>query len=184
MAEANTVSKNIADIIGILGGVTGLVALAVQGYTMWQNRRPKLVMFISNVLIGYLNKQPNLIVLIRLANTSTRPAFMYLDTLYAEVLCNGRWHPAPALIFPPGAKMNFDLPAESQQRSGVHAIKPLEIFEDALITLDHPYSRLIPLNPQGVSHLEKVTRLRIKLKDSSLHEHQVEADFPLHRKAN
>lgn len=169
-----------ADLIGILGGLAGVLALVIQGYTMWRNRLPKLVMFVSNVITGELNNQRHLILMIRIANTSERPAYMYLETLYAEVLFNGRWHHAPTLIFPPGAKLHFDLSAEHQQQSGVKEIKFIEKFEDALITLDRPYSRYLPLAPQKVTHLEQVTRLRIKLKDCNLHEHVVEADLPKH----
>ncbi|MFT6901113.1 MAG: hypothetical protein ACJAXS_001301, partial [Colwellia sp.] len=31
-----------SDFIGVIGGVAGFVALAVQGYALWQKRKPEL----------------------------------------------------------------------------------------------------------------------------------------------
>jgi hypothetical protein len=171
-----------SDLIGILGGVAGILALVNQGYTMWQNRLPKLVMFIPFAIIGDQAKERHLILLVRLANTSERPANMYLETLHSEVFSDGQWHHAPIVIFAANAKISFDLPPEIQRQSGVKDIKFFEIFDNALITLDHPYSRYLVLSPKNVPILEKVERLRIKLRDCNLHEHVVEAEVQRDRK--
>ena len=105
-----------ADLIGILGGVAGLVALLVQGYTLWQKRKPALVLFVPYHFTGdeAQSNQRILFALIRLANTSERPAHLYLETLRAEVRYKGRWYQMSVPSFAPQAQMQFDLPEHIQ----------------------------------------------------------------------
>jgi hypothetical protein len=168
-----------ADWVGVIGGIAGFAALAVQGYALWLKRRPALNLFVPYHFTGDEpnSKQRVLFALVRISNTSERPAHLYLETLRAEVLFKGRWYQMSVLSFAPHADMHFDLPEPVQHYAGLKYFKLFNKFDGAVIPLDHPYSRYLGLAFHDPSVVNNAERLRFEVKDCNLVKYTVEADI-------
>jgi hypothetical protein len=168
-----------ADWIGVIGGAAGLVALAVQGYVLWLKRKPALILFVPYHFTG---DEPNskhrlLFALVRISNTSERPAHLYLETLRAEVLFKGRWYQMSVPSFAPQATMQFDLPEPVQYYAGIKYFKFFNKFDSAVIPLDLPYSRYLGLAFHDPSVVNNAERLRLEVKDCNMIKYVIEADI-------
>jgi hypothetical protein len=168
-----------ADWVGVIGGISGFAALAVQGYTLWLKRRPALNLFVPyHFSTSDLNsKQRVLFALVRISNTSERPAYLYLETLRAEVLFKGRWYQMCVRNFPPQAPLQFDLPERIQHHAGVKYFKVFHKFDSALISLDRPYSTYVGLTFHDPNVVNNADRLRLEVKDCNLVKYTIEADI-------
>ena len=165
--------------VGILGGLAGLLALAIEGYGYWKKRKPQLALFVPYHFTGdeAQSKQRILFALVRISNASERAAHLYLETLRAEVLFKGRWYQMSVPSFAPKANMEFDLPEPIQHHAGVKYFQFFNKFDAAVITLDNPYSRYIGMTCLDRGVVEKAERLRIEVKDCNLTRYIIEADI-------
>jgi hypothetical protein len=167
------------DLIGILGGLAGLVALIVQGYILWQKRKPDLRLFVP---YHFSADRPDsdgrlLFCLIRISNLSERPAFIYFETVKAEILYRKCWHTASVPNFPEDSKFTFDLPEQTQHHAGVKQFKFFNKFSNNVISLDNPYSRYFALTYPDRNIIENAEKLRLAFKDCNLKKHVLEAEI-------
>jgi hypothetical protein len=169
----------IADWVGILGGVAGLLALGIEGYDHWKKRKPQLTLFIPYHFTGdeAQSKQRMLFALARISNTSERTAHLYLETLRAEVLFKGRWYQMSVPSFAPEANLQFDLPEPIQHHAGVKYFKFFNKFDATVISLDKPYSIFIGMTCLDRGVVDNAERLRIEVKDCNLSKYTIEADI-------
>ena len=165
--------------IGLVGGISGLLALVIQGYYLWLKRKPSLSLFAPYHFQGdhAESKQRMLFTLIRVSNTSERAAHLYLETLRAEVLFKGRWYQMSVISFVPSADMKFDLPEPIQHAAGIKYFKFFHKFDSAVVTLDNPYSRYLGLTCSERGVVDNAERLRIEVKDCNLDLYKIEADI-------
>ena len=168
-----------ADVIGIIGGIAGFTALAVQGYLMWQKRKPDLKLFVPYNFSGDHagSGQRMMFCLVRISNLSERPAYLYLETLKAEVLYKNRWHPVEVPSFSEQVNMSFDLPEQVQFHTGVKQIPFFNKFSSPVISLDNPYSRYFAVTCHDRGAMEQGERLRLEFKDCNFTKHVLEADI-------
>lgn len=168
-----------ADVIGVIGGLAGFAALAIQGYTTWQKRKPDLKLFVPYNFSGdnAQSGQRMKFCLVRISNLSERPAYCYFETLKAEVLYKNRWHPVEVPSFPEDAKMSFDLPEAIQFHAGVKQIPFFNKFISPVISLDNPFSRYLAVTCHDRGAMEHGEKLRIEFKDCNLTKHVLEADI-------
>lgn len=168
-----------ADVIGIIGGIAGFTALAVQAYLMWQKRKPDLKLFVPYNFSGdhAESGQRMMFCLVRIPNLSERPAYVYFETLKAEVLFRNRWHPVEVPSFAEQANMSFDLPEPVQFHTGVKQIPFFNKFSSPVISLDNPYSRYFAVTCHDRGAMEHGERLRLEFKDCNLTKHVLVADI-------
>ncbi|WP_288650142.1 hypothetical protein [Pseudomonas sp. UBA5568] len=112
-----------AGFVGVIGGLAGMAALAIEGYGLWNKRKPRLKIFAPYSFTGDADKEKMLFVLVRIANTSERAAHLYLETTTAEILYKGRWYPVGVVSFAKDVKLNFDLPENIQYHAGVKSFE-------------------------------------------------------------
>lgn len=167
------------DVIGIIGGLAGFVALAIQGYLMWQKRKPDLKLFVPYHFSGDISEsgQRMMFCLVRISNLSERPAYVYFETLKAEVLYRNRWHPVEIPSFADGANVNFDLHEDIQFHAGVKQIPFFNKFSSPVISLDNPYAKYFALTCHDRAAMDHGERLRLEFKDCNLTKHVLEADI-------
>jgi hypothetical protein len=119
-----------------------------------------------------------LFVLVRISNTSERPAYLYLDTLHADALFSGEWHNVQVVSFPKDVLVNTDLPEVARLHAGIEYIKAFNRFDDAVVSLDTPFSRYLPIT-SGEAELTIVPkRIRIHVRDCNLVAYTLEAEIP------
>ncbi|MCC5879712.1 MAG: hypothetical protein JJU03_07450 [Idiomarina sp.] len=169
----------LADLLGIIGGLAGLLALAVQGYLIWQKRKPDLKLFVPYNFSGDHTEsgQRMMFCLVRISNLSERPAYVYFETLKAEVLYKNRWHPVEVPSFSQQANMDFDLPEAVQFHTGVKQIPFFNKFSSPVISLDNPYSRYFAVTCHDRGAIDHGERLRLEFKDCNLTKHVLEAEI-------
>jgi len=168
-----------ADVIGMIGGFAGLAALAVQAYLLWQKRKPDLKLFVPYHFSGdhAESGQRMMFCLVRISNLSERSAYIYFETLKAEVLYRGRWHPVDVPSFPESASMQFDLPENVQFHAGVKQIPFFNKFSSPVISLDQPYSKYFAVTCHDRGAMEYGEKLRLEFKDCNLERHVLEAEI-------
>jgi hypothetical protein len=168
-----------SDFIGVVGGVAGFIALAVQGYALWQKRKPELKLFVPYNFSGDLAGSGSRVkfCLVRISNLSERPAYVYFETLKAEILYKNRWHPVEVPSFADNTKMEFDLPDDVQFHTGVKQFPFFNKFSSPVISLDKPYSRYFAAICHDREAMEHGEKLRIQFKDCNLISHTLEADI-------
>lgn len=167
------------DTIAIIGGVSGLVALAVQGIQLWRNRTPSLKLFVPYHFTGSAshNNQRVLFCLARISNLSERPAFIYLETLRAEVLFKGRWYQMSVWNIPKDKVLETDFPEHIQHEAGIKNVDPFNKFSSPVISLDNPYSSYIPITSSEQAVVEGAERLRLEFKDCNLKKFVIETEI-------
>lgn len=170
---------DIADLIGIVGGIAGLVALGIEGYNLWKKRSPQLKIFAPYSFTGDNagTGERMLFVLIRIANSSERVAHLYLETTSAEILYRNRWYPVGVVSFAKDAQMNFDLPENVQVHAGIKSFKFFDKFDSAVVSLDNPYSRYVGLRSHSAEALNNAERIRFVIYDCNLQKYIVETEI-------
>ena len=170
---------DLANWTGFLGGVAGLAALVMQGYDVWKRRRPVLRLWVPFCFVGThaSSKQRVLFALIRISNTSERPAYLYLETLRAHVYLTGGWHEVGVLAFPGDTLVNTDLPETARLHAGIEYIKAFSRFDNAVVSLDTPFSRYLGLTSADAELTAAPGRLRVSVKDCNLVAYELEADI-------
>ena len=168
-----------ADLIGLVGGLAGVLALLIEGYNHWKKRNPNFVLFAPYHFTGTdaTTRQRMLFVLVRVANTSERVAHLYLETLRAEVFYEKRWYPMSVINIPENAPVAVDLPVHIQQHAGVNQIKFFNKFDPAVVSVDHPYSRYLIMMCANPNVAENAERLRLEFKDCNLMRYVLEAEI-------
>lgn len=169
----------ITDTIGLLGGIAGLFALGIEGYTMWQKRKPQLSLFTPFSFTGYHQEssQHTIFVLVRIANSSDRVAHLYLETLRAEILFKDRWYPVSVPSFRKDANMSFDLHEDVQHHAGIKSFQFFNKFDEAVVSLDYPYSCYIGMYCHSVEAINNAERLRLMIHDCNLTQYTIESDI-------
>jgi hypothetical protein len=168
----------VADTIGLIGGLAGLLALGIEGYGLWKRRQPQLTLFTPYFITGDTeDKRRVLFVLVRISNSSERVANLYLETTSAEILFKGRWYPVTIPSFPKDAPMNFDLDNEVQWHAGLKSFEFFNKFDEAVISLDYPYSRYLAFHSHQREAINNPERLRLILRDCNLNKYVVESEI-------
>lgn len=170
---------NVVNWIGLIGGAAGLIALGLEGYRLWMKRRPSLTLFVPYHFTGddASSRQRMLFALVRISNHSERTAYLYLETLRAEVKFKGRWYPMSVPSFPPSVTFHCDLPETIQHHAGVKYIRFFNKFDPAVIALDKPFSRYFGMTCHDRVAVENAERLRLEVKDCNLVRYIIEADI-------
>jgi len=170
---------NIPNSIAVIGGLAGFTAFIIQVIQLWKNRSPSLRLFIPYHFTGSAshNNQRVLFCLIRISNLSERPAFIYLETLRAEILFKERWYQMSVISFPKDQQLQTDLPENVQYEAGLRDIKHFNRFSGPVISLDSPYSVYIPMTFLDQVVVEKGERLKLEFKDCNLKKYIIEAEI-------
>lgn len=170
---------NISEAIGLVGGLSGLLALGMQGVKMWSNRSPDLRLFVPYHFTGSAshNQQRVLFCLSRISNLSGRPAFIYLETLRAEVLYKGRWYQMTVLNMPKGKSLETDFPEHIRHEAGIKYVEPFCKFDNPVIALNKPYSVYIPVTCTEQVVVENGERIRLEFKDCNLKKFIIETEI-------
>ncbi len=170
---------SLSEVTALIGGLAGFTALAVQGIHLWKNRNPSLKMFVPYHFTGSAshNNQRLLFCLVRISNLSDRPAFVYLETLRAEVLFKKRWYQMSVWNFPKGQSLQTDIPEPIQHDAGIKDVPPLNKFSSPVISLDNPYSAYIPITCSEQAVVEGGERLKLEFKDCNLKTYVIEAEI-------
>jgi len=169
-----------ADWIGIVGGITGLIALALQTHVMWLKRRPKFKLYLPYRYSGAIQNTRVLFILMRLSNLSERNAHIYFETLTAEALYKGRWYQMQVeLSSTPSEQIIIDLPDSVKNYAGVNDIPRFNKFDNGFISLDNPYSRYIALTCAQREVVEMPERVRFEFQDCNLFWYSVEGEVLL-----
>lgn len=170
---------NIADFVGIIGGIAGLGALSIEGVSIWRRRKPKLTLFAPYNFTGN-NSENNarlLFVLIRISNSSERIANLFLETTRAEVLYRGVWYPVAVPSFQKNTEIRFDIPDEIQHIAGIKNFQFFNKFDEAVISFDRPYSRYIGMYSDSVDTINNAERVRLVIHDCNLRKYVIEGDI-------
>lgn len=164
----------IADFIGVVGGLAGMGALCIEGVSLWRKRIPRLTMFIPYHGGGQNTAgQEVMFLLVRISNSSERIAHMYLETLSAELLHKRKWHQAIVPSYRKDVTLSFDLDLEIQHQSGIRSFEPFNKFDKAIITMDEPYCRYISLYCDMGAELREAEELRITVYDCNLRKYKI-----------
>lgn len=172
----------IALSLSLLGALSGVLALVINGYNYWIKRRPRLRLFVSYHFTGNTGNTGTpqrlvLFALVRIGNTSERPAHLYLETMRAKILFEECWYPAEIMACETDT-LCTDFSDVEQRHIGLKSsIKPFDKFDPAVVSLDNPYARFVPITCANGHVLNKAERLRLEVKDSSLKCHIIEADI-------
>jgi hypothetical protein len=165
-------------VLGI-GGIAGIAALGFQSYDLWSRRVPNLKLFVPYNFKGTHSESKDrfIFALVRISNSSYREAFIYLETLRAEVLFKKRWYQMSVPSFPANHGAQFDLPEEVQHYAGVKYISFFNKFDSPVISLDKPYSRYIGLYCSNPNIVEGAEKLKLEFKDCNLRRYTLIADI-------
>lgn len=168
----------IGGLIGLIGGLAGLIALIIQGVQLWKRRYPRLKLFVPYHFTGSAshNQQRVLFCLVRISNLSERPAFIYLETLRAEVLFKGRWYQMSVISFPKDKPLETDFPEHILYEAGLKDVQHFNKFSGPVISLDNPYSSYIPITYSEHAVVEGAERLRLEFKDCNLKKYVIDAE--------
>ena len=166
--------------IGAIGGTVGIASAIVHLRDWWVNRRPRLELFApyqgSGVDTG-LNKR-FVFTVIRVSNTSRATAFLYLETLSAELRYRGQWVKATMLELPTSVEhLRTDLPEPLQRHFGLDALKPLRRFASVVVAYDSPLSGLLLLDPDSDEVCQGFDAIRLVVKDCHLKAHVLKVDL-------
>lgn len=170
---------SVTNLIAVIGGLAGFTAFVIQGIQLWKNRSPSLRLFIPYHFTGSAseNNQRFLFCLVRISNLSERPAFIYLETLRAEVLFKGRWYQMSVISFPKDKQLETDFPDHLIYYSGLKDVQHFNKFSGPIISLDNPYSSYIPITYSESNVVEGAERLRLEFKDCNLEKYVIESDI-------
>lgn len=172
---------NVAFWTGILGvgGFAGFAALGFQAYDLWSRRAPKLKLFVPYNFKGTDSGTQSrfMFALVRISNSSYREAFIYFETLRAEILFRKRWYQMTVPSIPPDHAMTFDLPEQVQHYAGVKYILFFNKFDSPVIALDKPYSRYMGMYCSNSNVVEGAEKLRLQFKDCNLRRYTLIADI-------
>ena len=166
--------------IGTIGGGLGIASIMLHLVGWWINRKPRLRLFApyqwSGVDTGLKKRIANIVV--RVSNNSRAAAFLYLETMSAELRYAGRWVKARRLEPPASVKrVKTDFPEGLRQRFGLDDITPLRRFESPLITYERPLSGLLILDPDSEEVARGFDAVRLIVKDCHLKQHVLVAYF-------
>lgn len=169
----------MTELIALIGGLAGLIALVVQGFQLYMKRSPSLKLFVPYHFTGSAshNNQRLLFCLTRISNLSERAAFIYLETLRAEVLFKGRWYQMSVWSIPKGKNLETDIPEHIQHEAGIKYIDPFNKFSNPVISLDKPYASYIPITSTEQAVVEGAERLRLEMRDCNLKKYIIEAEI-------
>jgi hypothetical protein len=116
--------------LGILGGLLSL-------RDRWQNRKPHLQLFAPYLFWGtdVANKRRFLFLYLRIANSSQKNAYLYLETMSVMLKINGIWY---RTYFSDQEIKRTDFSDAEKLHFGIGKARVINRFEDNIITFDKP----------------------------------------------
>ncbi len=174
-----TILQNCLIIIGVVGGIIGALAGSWSLFDRFANRHPRLLMFAPYNWAGSdTTAGPTYGIFIRLSNLSQAPAFLYLETLKAELYSGGTWHTALVLSLPQTHAIATDFPQELQAHLGLNDARVLNRFLDGLVTYDRPLCGYILVSSPFDDMTTPLEAIRLSVFDSHLKRpHTMTADL-------
>ncbi len=170
---------DIANWVGLIGGISGLVALGLQLYELQKNRKPQLKLFIPYHFTGtqHETKYRTLFLLLRISNSTNADAFLYLETLRVELLYKGIWYQVTTLDI--GEEIQTDFPEVIQHLSGVKYVKGFNKFKSPAISRNNPFSTYLPVTFPDMAVIENAEEVRITVKDCHLEKYTLQSKIIL-----
>lgn len=165
---------------GLLGGIAGVVSLVIVLTDLWINRKPDLELFAPFAFHArYTDSGPvGLHVFVRISNSSRKDAFVYLETLAAEIKSKGNWYKAQLPITDPDKPIVVPNFTEfTVDRFGLKWARYFNRFKDNVITMEHPLSGYIAITHGDSNIMTNAEAIRLSFRDCHMHQYSLEANF-------
>jgi hypothetical protein len=180
--------NKLRKLVSVICNVAGVVALSLQGLTWWHNRAPSLMLFAPYYFTGSApdTGRRTLNVLVRISNSSNADAFIYPETILAEVHHDGKWY-RMQVLYSKAEGLQTDMPEGAVVSWGIDDWKPLKKFEDVVIARSHPLTRTITLSydspdiAKGAAILNNVTAIKLSFRDCHMKQFTLMVDFKKQR---
>lgn len=176
--------SKIWQIVIDVGAIAGLIVAGIQISNWYENREPKLELFIPQFSTG---RDPNsntlvLNMLVRISNSHAKNAYIFPETMSVEVKKNGTWYKTQ-IVWIPDTYLTFaDIPPYQQNIWGMNEVPVLKRFENPVITYANPLSRYITVTHKNESVLENPTDIRIEVRDCHMKLYKMEVDLSKQKK--
>ena len=168
-------------IIGLVGGIVGAILGGWGLYDRYEQRRPKLAVFIPYHWAGKDQETGDIYILyLRISNISQAPAYLYMETLKIEIFENNKWQKAQVLHLPSNRPLVTDLPTGWASTVGIFDAKPINRFTDGLVTYDKPLCGYLFVKSPFKKSDPKLSKVRVSVFDSYLkkkHPHIIDVDI-------
>ncbi len=165
--EKHKRAARVWQILVTTGSIAALILTVTQLCDWWENREPKLKLFVPYTFTGRstLNDTLALLILARISNSHAKNAYLFPETMSVQVRSNNIWYITPLAWVTGGDFLVSDLPKNEEVSSGVNEIPILKRFENPIITYDNPLSRYIAVTHENESVLKNITDIRIEVED-------------------
>lgn len=168
----------IPSLIGIIGGFIGAISGLLALWDRWKNRKPRLYLlapynFSCN---DAFTKRPIRLFYIRIANSSKKPAFLYIETMSIEVNSSGIWHKMEILKTDSKTPLETDFSESQKVCFGLRDMKYINRFDETVVDYDSPLCGLVPLAFQS-NTIHKIEKIKMKIKDCHLNSYTMVVDL-------
>ena len=168
--------SKVWQIVSNIGVIVALSLGAIQVVEWWNNRNPKLQLFVPEYYTGtdVGANERFLAILVRISNLSQKNAYLLPETMAVKIKSDGKWHTTKIPWIPNKEYIETDLTESQKVIIGTNEVKLLKRFESPVITYDNPLTRYIPLYCDDANVLEKVEGIKIYVEDSHHKPHIME----------
>lgn len=169
--------KSLAGLVALILSILGIIGGLLSLYDKWENRKPNLELFVPYNWSGVdtSNQKSFLCLYLRIANTSHKSAYLYLETMSVMLKINGVWY---TTYFIDQEVKQTDFPDAEKQRFGLGKAHFLNRFEDNIITFDKPLCGYVVLGHDNDAIFNnKINEVKIEAEDCHGVKHEVHVDL-------
>jgi hypothetical protein len=172
--------SKVWQVVSNIGIIVALSLGVIQVVEWWNNREPKLELFVPQFSTG---RDPNsnilaLNMLVRISNSHAKNAYLFPETMSIEVKNNSTWHKTHIAWISDRTYLVFaDISPYEQTVWGMNEVPILKRFENAVISYDNPLSRYITIVHENESVLQNVDGIRIQVRDCHMKLYKMEVDL-------
>lgn len=172
-----TFDSIISPWTGFLGGLAGLLVLGLELFRLWRDRKPRLRLFTPDWFVGFdaVHKKPVLNVLLRISNSSSRIAFLYLETMQVEIQILREWKQREVLETSHVEKISTDFPKEKGAALGLSHIGYLNRWKAPAVSSEAPLSGYVAMDYDAGWKACDLSGIRINVEDCHRRKHRLSA---------
>jgi hypothetical protein len=169
--------KNFAILAGVILSVLGVFGGLLSLCDKWKNRKPNLELFAPYQWSGIdtgAQKRFSCLYL-RIANSSRKSAYLYLETMSVMVKINGEWY---TTYFIDQEIKQTDFPEAEKLRFGLGKAHFLNRFEDNIITFDKPLCGYVVLGHDNDAIFNNdIDEIKIEVEDCHREKYKLRANL-------